>query len=135
MINTNFVCKDCNKHFRLPEFYDENHGLDNPPYERVSVCPNCKSSNFIEFNDFVEKSDVAERLLDAILLFNDFINEIKNVFGMNFKNENLFDGLGVITDLIYEMFDFLPQNIEQKILNLNTRKELEVILLYLKGEL
>ncbi|MDO4608676.1 MAG: hypothetical protein Q4B40_05750 [Clostridia bacterium] len=135
MINTKFICKKCNKHFYLPDFYEENHELDSPPYERVSICPNCKSSNFIQCDALIEKTEVAERLLDAILLFNCFINEVKSVFGSNFKNENLFDGVGTLTDLICEMFEYLPQSIEQKILNLDKQKELEVILLYLKGEL
>ncbi len=135
MINTKFICTDCNKHFCFPEIYQENHGIDSPPYERVSICPNCKSSNFIEFNAFVEKIEVAERLLDATFLFNRFINELKDIFGVNFKNENLFEAKAMLSDFICEMFDFLPQNIERKIVNVDTQKGLEEILLYLKGEL
>lgn len=135
MINTNFICKDCRHQFNIPDVYTEKHNLDCAPYERVTICPKCKSENFIEFNAFVEKNDVAEQMLNVILMLNRCINDIKNVFGDNIKSRDLFESVGLLADYIAEMFDFIPQKIGRKILNLDTQKQLEQLISYLRGEL
>lgn len=36
-----YVCLDCCCTFNKSKLYVETHGLDTPPYERISGCPNC----------------------------------------------------------------------------------------------
>lgn len=36
-----YICLDCEALFTVPEKYTETHGLDCPPYEEYSGCPNC----------------------------------------------------------------------------------------------
>ncbi len=36
-----FYCKTCKQKFQKPKTVWESHGLDHPPYERVSLCPLC----------------------------------------------------------------------------------------------
>lgn len=135
MIKDKYVCKDCKRVFCEPQFYKERHGLDSEPYERVAVCPYCNSGNFYKFNAEVEKLEVAEKILPAITHLNKYINSLKNLFGACAQNSDLSDGLGLIAELISEMFDYIPINIERKIFEMDTEKECEKILFYLKGEL
>lgn len=43
-----YICKNCGCEFHTAKTDYQNHGLLNPPYEEISVCPNCKSTNFKE---------------------------------------------------------------------------------------
>lgn len=45
-----YKCRDCGSVFDLNEAKEiiERHGLDTPPYEHISVCPNCESEDFDE---------------------------------------------------------------------------------------
>lgn len=36
-----YICKDCGTIFEYPREYRDTHGLDNPPYEEYSGCPEC----------------------------------------------------------------------------------------------
>lgn len=45
-----YYCYECGKEFEKCDKIYERHNLENPPYERFSVCPNCKSTNFSEKN-------------------------------------------------------------------------------------
>ncbi len=36
-----YLCLDCDKLFEEPRDYTETHGLDSPPYETWSGCPEC----------------------------------------------------------------------------------------------
>lgn len=36
-----YVCLDCQKIFDDPEYWEEKHNLDTPPYEKLSGCPYC----------------------------------------------------------------------------------------------
>ncbi len=38
-----FYCKICGYNFEQPSAVYENHGFLSPPYEKLYVCPNCKS--------------------------------------------------------------------------------------------
>ena len=38
-----YECFECERHFEEPDFIVETHGLDSPPYEKIGVCPYCKS--------------------------------------------------------------------------------------------
>ena len=134
MKNERFFCERCHRYFDEPKFYDETHGLDNPPYEKVAVCPICKGDSFLTFNILVEKIDVAEKLLPAIKNFNRYINELKNTFGKNIKNKELSEGVETVIELISELYDFLSVDMQRKILEMTDDNELHRILMYLKGE-
>lgn len=41
-----YKCYDCNGEFEFPEKIIEKHSLDNSPYEKIYVCPFCRSANF-----------------------------------------------------------------------------------------
>ena len=43
-----YVCKKCGFEFRTAKTAYQNHGLLNPPYEEIFVCPNCESTAFEE---------------------------------------------------------------------------------------
>ncbi len=43
-----FYCKDCGIEFETTKKLYERHGLSSPPYEPISVCPNCEGRNFYE---------------------------------------------------------------------------------------
>ena len=41
-----YHCKDCGFEFLYADTIIERHTLDSPPFEKIRVCPNCKSYNF-----------------------------------------------------------------------------------------
>ena len=41
-----YYCHSCNCEFEAPEIIIETHGLSSPPYEKFSVCPFCRSTDF-----------------------------------------------------------------------------------------
>lgn len=43
-----YICEECGYIFDEPHEYYEGHGLDYPPYEKWSVCPNCGSPSYKE---------------------------------------------------------------------------------------
>lgn len=43
-----FYCPDCGYEFEKSKNLYETHGLDTPPFERLSVCPFCNSPHFYE---------------------------------------------------------------------------------------
>lgn len=43
-----YYCNDCGYEFCEPEIQFEMHGLTSPPYEKLSVCPACKSGSISE---------------------------------------------------------------------------------------
>lgn len=135
MRSERFFCKRCNRFFDELKFYDEKHGLDNPPYERVAVCPICNGGDFMKFNCFVEKIEVAEKILPVIMYLNRYINSLKDVFGGEIRNNDLFIGVEAISELIDEMFDFMDVDTQLKILKVDNERELKRILTCLKGEL
>ena len=45
-----YYCLDCNKKFEKPLIINESHGLSSPPFEKFSVCPFCKSTDFKEIS-------------------------------------------------------------------------------------
>lgn len=133
-MNSSFVCKRCKKHFKVPQFYEERHELDSPPYERVEICPYCSSGDFFEFEGMIEKTAVAEQLLPVITMINKYINSIKNVHGNGFKNEELFGGVGSLAEFVSELFYYLPAEIDRKILTVDTKKECDNILMHIRGD-
>lgn len=135
MSEKRFICNDCGKIFKNPIFYEETHGLCFPPYERIAACPKCNGVNFSEYEIFVEKIDVAERILTAIRSLNNFSNEMRNVLGCECKNSDFCDAENELYELINDIFDFITIDVKRKILNLKTENEVKSILMYLKGEL
>lgn len=132
-MNKAYRCETCKKIFNSPKFYEERHGLDSPPYERVAVCPNCQSDNFYLFETTVEKIEVAEKLLPVIAALNRYSDSIKDVFGIQADNPDFCEGINTINELLYEMFSFIPVETERKISRLHTANEVERVLFYLKG--
>lgn len=45
-----YYCQDCKKEFEYVEVVFERHGLDNPPFERLKLCPFCHSEHFKELS-------------------------------------------------------------------------------------
>ena len=135
MKNERFFCEGCHKYFDEAKFYYEKHGQDSPPYEKIAVCPICNGDNFLVFNTSVEKIDIAEKLLPAIKNFNLYIENLKNIFGDNIKNNVLFDGIEIVVELISELYDFLGVDMQRKILKMTDDKEMYKVLMYLKGEI
>lgn len=45
-----FVCNDCKGEFETAETFKEMHGFNSPPYETVSCCPYCKSTDIRQKN-------------------------------------------------------------------------------------
>lgn len=43
-----YQCRDCGCEFETAGVEFERHGLDCPPYERILVCPVCRSTDFEE---------------------------------------------------------------------------------------
>ena len=43
-----FYCKKCGFEFEKPQTIYEQHGLNQPPFEEVKICPNCHSKSFYE---------------------------------------------------------------------------------------
>ncbi len=131
MKNERFFCNKCNKVFKLPEYYYEKHGLDNPPFERVAVCPMCRGDDFLTFDSVIEKYDVVEKILPAVMYLNKYVGALRDVFGDGIKNEELFCSVEIITEMVVEMFDFLNVDIERKILKMDNVRELQEILMCL----
>lgn len=105
MKNDRFFCKECGKFFDEVRNYEERHGLDCPPYESVAVCPYCNGDDFVEFYSSVEKYEVAEKVLAAIMYLNKYYNAAKDVFGTEAKNSNLEMALENMMELLSEAFD------------------------------
>ena len=135
MRSDSYFCSGCERFFERTETRYETHGLDTPPYERYGVCPYCGSTNFCEFNSLTEKIDVAEELLWVIMWLNTLGDNVCRIFGENSNNRELSNSVATLSDKIFEMFDFTKVSMQKRILRLNDEKELNRILLYLKGGL
>ncbi len=130
-----YFCVDCERFFENKKFYYETHGLDSPPYERIGICPNCRGDNFYKFDNTIEKIEIVENLLWAIMRLNILTEQIEGLFGSAARNENLEEVFGILQEMVTDMFDFMDIGIQKRILNLNNKKDLQKILLYLKGGL
>lgn len=133
MKNERFFCRKCRKLFDDLCIYGEKHGFDYPPYERIAVCSKCGSTEIETFNTFIEKSEVLEKVLPAIAALNRLDGELKDIFGSGASNNNLAEGLGLVNELVSEMFSFIDVGIERKILKMLTEKDVDNIWIYLKG--
>lgn len=45
-----YICNNCGCEFEIEEakVLYETHGFDSPPFEKITVCPNCESDDFDE---------------------------------------------------------------------------------------
>lgn len=130
-----FFCVDCQKTFDIPTFFEEKHGLDSPPYERIAVCPKCRGNNFLKFDALIEKTEVAERLIPCIMSLNKYVNAIKDVFGLEVKNIDLDESVDILAEFINEMFCFVDSDVQRKIFEMDCEDDVQTILMHLRGEL
>lgn len=135
MRNKKFFCSGCERIFDTPEYYDECHGLDSPPYERVAICPECRSDDFISFDTVTYKDEVVEKVLPAIAALNRLSGNLSDIFGNSMDNNDLNEGLGLLTELVCEMFYFMDVDIEKRLMNMSTDNDVDKLLMCLKGEL
>lgn len=61
-----YICEDCGEVFEEPKTFYESHGLDSPPYEQWSVCPNCSSTNYKEAHECSRCGEYAANLEDGL---------------------------------------------------------------------
>ena len=130
-----YRCNECNKYFNQEKYYEEKHGLDSPPYEKVAICPKCGSGDFFEFDFNIDKTEVAERILPVISLLNGYLTDIRSIFGDKCNNVKLSESVGMLCEFVLEMFSFASVDIEKRILKSGSDNETERIMLYLKGGL
>ena len=130
-----FFCVDCQKTFDIPTFFEEKHGLDGPPYERIAVCPKCRGNNILKFDALIEKTEVAERLIPCIMSLNKYVNAIKDVFGLEVKNIDLDESVDILAEFINEMFCFVDSDVQRKIFEMDSEDDVQTILMHLRGEL
>ncbi len=133
MSSERFYCTECNRYFDEPLFYEERHGLDAPPYERVVVCPYCKSADFEKIETVIDKYEMMEALLPALMYINRYINSIKDVFGFNINNNDLNDAVDIMVEKMCEMYDFLKFDIQSELLDMCTEYDLEKMLMRFNG--
>lgn len=131
--NSKYFCNNCKRFFCEPRRYEEQHGLDAPPYEVVVVCSRCGSDDFKEFDTDISKFEVAEGLLRVTAFINKYVGNLKNLYGMNLKNEELDEASGLINEMICEMFDYMDVDIQNKLFKICTKNEVEQILTCLRG--
>lgn len=135
MRNKKFFCSGCERIFDTAEYYDESHGLDSPPYETVAICPECRSDDFIAFETMIYKDEVVEKVLPAIAALNRLSGNLSDIFGNSMDNNDLNEGLGLLTELVCEMFYFMDVDIEKRLMNMSTDNDVDKLLMCLKGEL
>ena len=133
MKNDKFFCEECHRIFDAPKFYNERRCLDVPPFERVAICPFCDGDEFLIFDTLIEKIEVAEKLIPAVMRLNRYTNSIKNIFGIHIKNNDLDDGVGMMMELIAEMLDFIDANTQVRLLKICNENDVDKILMYLRG--
>lgn len=134
-ISRKFRCSGCDTYFDSVKIYEEKHGLDAPPYEKRAVCPKCGGDDFNEFVFKIEKLEVVEQLLSAMMHLNIYRNDLSDIFGDRINNINFSEAIDILYELIIEMFDFISINMQKKLLNCTTRNDFERIIKYLKGGL
>ena len=129
-----YRCHKCGKEFTVPKTYNENHGLDLPPYEPVPICPHCSSTEFAKWELNIEKSEVARTLVNIVAALNRLQNNIADVFGNNFKNEDLEYAQEISAEFVEEMYDeFIPPAVSNAIRQATSTFEVDRIMLRLEG--
>ena len=65
---------------------------------------------------------------------NNYIGALESIFGGKISNIDLEGSIVSLTEMISEMFDFIDVDMQRKILNLDSEKEMDRIYIYLDGE-
>lgn len=129
-----YRCHKCGKKFTVPKTYHENRGLDLPPYEPVPICPHCHSSEFSKWEPNIEKCEVAQTLVNIIAALNRFQNNIADVFGNGFKNEDLEFAQELGAEFIDEIYyEFIPLSVSNAVRKATTKTDVDRIMLKLEG--
>ena len=123
-----YRCFKCGKEFTTPNSYREEHG------EAIAICPHCSSTEFAKWEPNIEKSEVARTLVNIVTALNRLQNNIADVFGNNFKNEDLEYAQEISEEFIAEMYDeFLPSDVTNAILRATSSLDVDRIMLRLEG--
>lgn len=133
MKSERFYCKSCKSFFDKPKFCEERHGLDSPPYEKIAICARCGGDDFVKHNNFVEKIEVAEKILSALMYLNRYCNALSDIYGISLKNDELNCSVEIMVEAISEMFNFLDNDDERQLFKFCSEGELQRILIRLKG--
>lgn len=123
-----YKCMICNRNFNNPQSYREDHG------ETVAICPHCRSSEFQKWNAKIEKDEVAQTVLNVIAALNRLQNNIADVFGNNFKNEDLEFAQELCAEFIEEMYDeFISLSTSNVMRKVTSTTEVNRVLMRLEG--
>lgn len=123
-----FRCLTCGKEFNDAKIVVEPHG------ERHGVCPHCSSSEFSEWEPNIDKSEIAAKALELIAALNRHFDNLKDLFGNSFSNDDLDETYGVALETIEEMYgDFVTPEISKAIRNMRTQNDINRVLTRLTG--
>ena len=81
-----YRCQDCDYQFLYADSLVDRHNLENPPFEKIAVCPNCKGRNFSEikrkelsaFLDNVSLQEVRKSSADIQRLFDQMLEKARS---------------------------------------------------------
>lgn len=123
-----FKCLECKKEFSTPNSYIEKHG------EPIAICPHCRSLEFQKWDAKIEKDEVAQTVLNVIAALNRLQNSISDVFGNNFKNEDLEFAQELCAEFIEEMYDeFIAISTSNVMRKATSTSEVNRVLMRLEG--
>lgn len=97
-----FRCDDCGARFSKPARIVERHNLDTPPYESLSECPSCTSSNFQRLVDNeIKRTDVIRTAIDAVMNLNAFVKKVDGIL-----SDEALRGFDAGYEKLYELIDY-----------------------------
>lgn len=97
-----FRCDNCGTCFSEPERIVETHNLDTPPYESLSVCPSCRSSNFQRLIDnVIKRTDVLQTAIYAVMNLNEFVKKVDGIL-----SDEALCGFDAGYEKLYELIDY-----------------------------
>jgi hypothetical protein len=124
-----YKCKECGATFDVPFSIKENHGFNDGSYEEWYVCPRCRDNNYVRYmNDNASRTEVVDKLVDILLILNNFDERICKCFnGCATENTELDEARSELCDfLVYlcnsEDFE-LPNDIDEKLIEMSTSSE------------
>ncbi len=116
-----FRCLECGELFKEPLEYEETHGLDTPPYEKMYVCPKCKGHGYSPLiKDTVSRREILDKLVDIMQALNEFEYAVCDTFSESALDDTRFDwARSDMYELILSIADIepfkLPANIDDMI--------------------
>ena len=120
------------KSFGEVALLEETHGLDCPPYERIAVCPHCRSTDFVEYNPSIERLDVAAALLPALACLNRYWDSIVDMYGPGAENDDFKSGTSIINDFLSEAFEYMPDTFIDAAVNVRGDEDVQRLISYLE---